>query len=174
MEIAERKHKESNWTCFLCTAFVDSEKHVDLNSSIEEVAKGIKQSTRSSLRILQWNADGLKSKSDELGLRLKELDIDIAVIQETWLSSKNNKDPEPTPIIQGYDSYRADRKVNLKRGGLIFYIKTSIPFDKAGHITKSGQEILTLRARLGRNKWISITNYLLPPSSKFRRSGHRL
>ena len=154
----ERAHKESNWTCFLCTANHDMDQHADLDESIDETSKGMKSVTRSSLRILQWNADGLKSKSDELAARLHASDIDVAVIQESWLA-KNDR----TPVIQGYCAIREDRKVNIKRGGLIFYVKKAIPYDIAGYITKKGHEIHTVRIRLGRRKWINITNLYIPP-----------
>jgi hypothetical protein len=120
----ERAHKESNWTCFLCTANHESNQHADLDESIDETSKGMKSFTKSSLRILQWNTNGLKSKSDELGARLHASDIDVAVIQESWLSKRDN-----TPIIKDYCAIREDRKVNIKRGGLIFYLKKSIPYD---------------------------------------------
>ena len=63
MDPAERLAKESNWTCFLCTENRDVNRHADLNSSIDELAKNLKSFTNSSLRILQWNAGGIKSKS---------------------------------------------------------------------------------------------------------------
>ena len=134
MKTEELNHKIDNWTCYLCTANYDVDQHIDLDASTDETAKGMKTSSKSSLRILQWNADGLKSKSDELASRLKALDIDIAVVQESWLA-KSDK----TPVIQDYCAIREDRRANLKRGGLIFYIKQSLPFNVAGYITKKGQ-----------------------------------
>ena len=56
-----------------------------------------------------------------------------------------------------------DRRPNIKRGGLIFYIKKSLNSDVAGYISKLGHEISTIRIRLGRNKWISLTNIYIPP-----------
>ena len=158
MKRDELNHKAESWTCFLCTANHAVDQHADLDEQITDDAKGMKSVTRSSLRILQWNADGIKSKSNELASRLQALDIDIAVVQESWLSSSDR-----TPVIQNYCAVREDRRANIKRGGLIFYIKRSIPFDNAGYITKKGHEISTIRARLGRKKWLSITNFYIPP-----------
>ena len=76
----ERSHKEHNWTCFLCLETGEENSHINPDDPIKESAKGMKVVTRSSLRILQWNADGLKSKSDELAARIKTGDIDVAVI----------------------------------------------------------------------------------------------
>ena len=145
MKSDELNQKIDSWTCYLCTAVYDVDQHVDLDASTDETAKGMKTSSKSSLRILQWNADGLKSKSDELASRLKALDIDIAVVQESWLAKSDR-----TPVIQDYCAVREDRRANLKRGGLIFYIKRSLPFDVAGYITKQGHEIHTIHARLWR------------------------
>ena len=102
----EAKHKVDNWVCFLCTANYDVDQHDDLDTSITENASGMKTKSLPYLRILHWNAGGLKSKSEELAARLKSLDIDVAVIQETWLESTN----EPAPPIQNYGIHREDRE----------------------------------------------------------------
>ena len=93
----------------------------------------MKTFNKPSLRILQWNAEGLKSKSDELAIRLRENDIDLAVIQETWLQEKDS-----TPNVGDYTAIREDRKNNMKRGGLIFYIRKTVPYDLLGYISKNG------------------------------------
>ena len=167
MDPAERLAKESNWTCFLCTENRDVNRHADLNSSIDELAKNMKSFTKSSLRILQWNADGIKSKTDELAKRLKESDIDVAVIQETWLCEEDKH----TPTIPGYYPVRWDRQANIKRGGLIFYIRETILHLDDGYISEGGQEISSIRVRLNKKKWIPITNFYLPPPNS---SGQRI
>ena len=65
------------------------DQHADLDEQITDDAKGMKSVYWASLRILQWNADGIKSKYNELASRLQALDIDIAVVQESWLSSSD-------------------------------------------------------------------------------------
>ena len=74
----EMKAKAANWTCFMCVAAStpdpDPVTLTYLDDSINEVSSGMKFSIKNSLRILQWNAGGLKTKSDELDLRLKHLD----------------------------------------------------------------------------------------------------
>ena len=90
----ERSHKETNWTCFLCQETGEENSHIDPENPIKESSKGMKVVTRSSLRILQWNADGQKSKSDELAARIESGDIDVAVIQETRLTKSDS-----TPFI---------------------------------------------------------------------------
>ena len=80
MSREEHSHKESNWICFLCSETCEKNIHPDLNEPIKESDKGIKSTTRSSVHILQWNAEGLKYKVDELTKRLQESDLDVAAI----------------------------------------------------------------------------------------------
>ena len=49
------------------------------------------------LRVLQWNADGINTKIPELRTFLQDHEIDIAMIQESKLTSTKE-----TPKIQGY------------------------------------------------------------------------
>jgi exonuclease III len=74
------------------------------------------------LKIIQWNADGLKTKIYELRDRLISKDIDICMVQESKLRLGN-----PTPRILGYAALRDDRKA-LNGGGLITYVKLSLIF----------------------------------------------
>ena len=155
----KRSHKETNWTCFLCQETGEQDSHLNPDIPIKESAKGMRTVTRSSLRILQWNADGLKSKSDELASRLKSGDIDVAVIQETWLTKSDG-----TPNVGSeYIAIREDRKVNIQRGGLIIYVRKSVIYDRLGYISKRGTKILSIRVRLTKSKWITLTNYYIPP-----------
>ena len=169
MSREERTHKESNWTCFLCSETCDVATHADLNEPIKVSDKGIRETNRSSLRILQWNAEGLKYKIDELTKRLKDADIDIAAIQETWLNKGDS-----TPVIKGYVPVREDRRVNIQRGGLIFYVKDSIFYERVGYISKLGHEISSIRVRMSRSKWIVITNFYIPPPTCQIRPNHRV
>jgi len=77
---------------------------------------GLRRTGRSSLRILQWNADGLGNKRGELEEVLDRLGVDIAVIQETKWGANT-----PTPTFQGFTAIRRDREVVRKsregRGG---------------------------------------------------------
>ena len=74
----------------------------DLDSSITEVGKKMKIFERKSLRILQWNSDKLSTKVGELTLKLKELDIDLVMIQESKLEKK-----DATAITDGYKGHIA-------------------------------------------------------------------
>ena len=159
----ERLAKESSWTCFLCNhveAACPTINPADLENPPEEVATKMKTFTKDSLRILQWNANGLRTKSDELARRLKSLDIDVAIVQETMLTKAVS-----TPFIEGYKAIREDRRANIRGGGSIFYVKGTISYDVVGFTYKKGQEIHTIRLRIGKNKWVTITNFYCPPEN---------
>ena len=123
---------------------------------------GMAQSSKTthSLRILQWNADGLSpTKTIELGHRLSEDRIDICLVQETkWKITKS------TPRLTGFTSVRLDRKNQNGGGGLVTYVKSSLVFELLQQASISGTEIMTLRVKLGKKRWAKITNLYCPPS----------
>ena len=61
-----------------------------------------------SLKILQWNAEGISKKKDALLNRLSEHKIDMACIQETHLSEKYRF------TMRGYQCMRMDRAEGTK------------------------------------------------------------
>ena len=160
----ERMAKHDNWTCRKCvdnSISPPAQPLPDLDASIEDVSSGMKILEKQSLRIMQWNSNGLKSKSDELALRLVKLEIDVALVQETMLSKRDKEAPK----IVGYKSIREDRKVEIRGGGLIVYIRDSLPYELVDYRYVKGCEIQTIRIRLGNKKWITLTNFYCPPSN---------
>ena len=64
-----------------------------------------------TLKIMQWNAEGLVKKKTELENILKEESIDICCIQETHLKK------DKTFQIRGYQCIRTDRRgIEIKEG----------------------------------------------------------
>ena len=102
---------------------------------------------KSSLKILQWNADGLSTKWPELNERLKKEQIDIALIQETKYKQKNK-----TPTFEGYAPIRYDREGD--GGGLL------IPYSEIpkGKQTVGIVESISFRVRIDKRKWLTISN----------------
>ena len=68
------------------------------------------------LNILFWNCQGIRPKRKELELYLKENEIDIVALNETFLNKKL------TFKIPGYDTIRNDRSTGQK-GGVAFLVK---------------------------------------------------
>ena len=74
---------------------------------------------RSDIKCLNWNARGIRNKIDELGILIGELNIDVAVITETFLK------PNIPLRVAGFSCYRADRLAR-PGGGVAILIRNSI------------------------------------------------
>ena len=71
--------------------------------------EGQSNSTSHNLKVMQWNAEGVRLKKTELQNFLKEHDIDVCCIQETHLSSAHRFS------IRGYEIFRQDRRSAERR-----------------------------------------------------------
>ena len=148
------------WTCEGCVKRLDGTNHQHVHSQPcpEATSKGKDETeTKKSLRVLQWNANGLGPKMDELRDRMKDMNLDAVMIQETKYG-ENSK----TPTIPGYTPMRADR-INKDGGGLISYIKSSLCYQKLKDQSKDGTEVSTFKVKLSRNKWTKLSNVYCPP-----------
>ena len=137
----------------------------NLDTSIDGISKQMKSSEKKCLRLLQWNADGIKTKVGELEMRLKERDIDLAMIQESKLEKGQR-----TPHIKGYIAIREDRQ-GTRGGGLLNYVRDSLVYEIVDRRTKTATESLTIRIRMTRKKWITATNVYCPPKNS---TGHTI
>ena len=157
---------EATWTCTKCHT-VHSDYNITLGGAKVESA-GMAQSSKTthSLRILQWNADGLSpTKTIELGHRLSEDRIDICLVQETkWKITKS------TPRLTGFTSVRLDRKNQNGGGGLVTYVKSSLVFELLQQASISGTEIMTLRVKLGKRDGQRLPTYIADPPGAIRPS----
>ena len=132
-------------------------------SELEDRARNGGKSSKEALRILQWNADGIKLKMQELAARVKELNIDVAIIQESKLRAQDKN-----PKIDGYSCIRVDRPGGKVRGGLLTFIKEDVAFEsrKCWNCQTGNVESCSIRYRLSKKKWINVTNIYIPPTEK--------
>ncbi len=93
----------TSWICRPCTTTPSQLRQGPLQTN-RLVSKPANRVSQSALRILQWNADGLSTKVHELRQRHPLEKIDICLIQETKLNSK-----DPTPAFPGFSAIRQDR-----------------------------------------------------------------
>ena len=94
-------------------------------------------------------------------MRLVDGDIDVCVIQETKLGRN-----VISPKIPGYNAIlRADRKGTMSSEGLIIYAKNSIVYGHVQNSSVDGTDSATIRLKLRRAKWISITSVYIPPDN---------
>ena len=118
---------------------------------------------RSCLSILQWNANGIKTKMVELEEKVRRMEIDIIMIQESKLRSLD-KDPR----IAGYSTVRKDRDVGMG-GGLVTFIKEDIPFITVNHshgLPDSKLEALIIDLNPATLHRMTCVNVYRPPSRR--------
>ena len=72
---------------------------------------------------MSWNCQGIRSKHKELELYLKENNLDIVALNETFLTEKVDFK------IQGYDTIKNDRST-ATRGGVAFLVKHGLVINK--------------------------------------------
>ena len=94
------------------------------------------------LNILFWNCQGIRSKRKELELYIKENEIDIIALNETFLNKKLNFH------ISGYDTIRNDRSTG-QREGVAFLVKHGLVINK--EYRKSDFSIITSNEALAIN-----------------------
>ena len=107
-----------------------------------------------SLRIAQWNADGINPKIADLQNFVENNHIDVALIQESKLI-----EGKPTPRLKGYAEVRADRPGSTHPGGgLITFVKHDIAYRKIGTAMNGSIEALSVSVQQKANKWLDLVN----------------
>ena len=125
------------------------------------------------LKILQWNADSLLSKMEELRDFLESEKIDVFMIQETKLITT-----DPDPAFKGYTIVRQDRVQRVgcetnRGGGLITGMKEDINFREVSlDIIGKEDEItewLTIELPTKDNEKLRLTNMYIPPPPSMKK-----
>ena len=107
------------------------------------------------LNILQWNCNGIRTKTAELTDFIKEHQIKVACLQETKLGEKST-----SPNIPNFTLVRKDRSTN-NGGGLATYIHKSILFSRLPDIPSDGHTE-SLGVKIGDT---NINNIYIPPTT---------
>lgn len=165
------------WTCKKCvqratkTVITPAVQTTPISERKSEFCK------RSSFKVLQWNADDIRTKMVEFRTCLTENNIDIALVQESKLLSKH-----PDPRVEGYAVVRQDRPAHADGterlgGGLLTFVKTDIPFSVVQQKPDPDSilETLSIKVNSTRKGQITITNCYCPPirntENEVRQSG---
>ena len=122
--------------------------------------------SRGHLRILQWNADGIATRVQELDSFLREHRVDICLLQESKLLAKDR-----TPSFEGYTVVRQDRpsagaEGAARGGGLLTLIRRDVPFRRSPTVCDvrgSSLEALSVDIREASGQWLSLVNVYCPP-----------
>ena len=118
------------------------------------------------LRIIQWNVDGIKTSAVDLQSLLRQREVDVVLVQESKLSSKDK-----TPSFPGFSVLRRDRPSGLCRaedkGGVMTLVRSDIPFREVPGIGDErldpSMEALSVEIRIGVGVGYTITNVYHPP-----------
>lgn len=86
--------------------------------------------SNSFLRFMNWNANGLNERAQELEIFLRMKNIDIALISETHFTNKSHIK------IKGFDAHWTNHPSERARGGSAIIIKENIKY----HIQESIQK----------------------------------
>ena len=115
----------------------------------------------SSLNILQYNIRGLINKQDDLKLLLKDNNVDIALICETWLNDYNMSRVD----IPGYNLVSMNRE-NKKGGGVCILVRENLKYREFANTPKpSTFELVTIELKTSKNN-ILVSSAYRPPSTK--------
>lgn len=118
------------------------------------------QQLYTNIRLAFWNADGLRTKKNELEEFSKRNEIDIITVNETHLV------PGWTVKIPNYNQYRADR-LSDEGGGTAIYIKQSLDHSDLGPEDNLKKlEANSIIVNLDNNTKIKITSVYGPPTNK--------
>jgi hypothetical protein len=123
----------SIWRCWGCIeAEVEREKRRNRTQhdgeEVEYVMQDGKNMEERSLRILQWNADTLSTKKEELRQAIKEHEVDIFLIQETKMI-KSDKIPQfPGYTIMSKPRHQVAGDESNRGGGLLTGVRNTVPY----------------------------------------------
>ena len=154
------------WLCHLC---VDTPNPgCNIRPTGDLVAKERRHvKLRRSLRILQWNADGIRTGLPELTQMVRDVDVDVVLIQESKLGPEDQ-----TPNLPGFAVARRDRLTGPRGGGLLTFVRENLPFREVSAYRDGAEggtlEALSVEILTGRRQRYTIVNVYAPP---VRRSG---
>lgn len=113
-------------------------------------------SSKQHVRILYWNADGIRSKLMELLDMVSELSIDIIALSETRLS------PSTKLHTPGYTCYRCDKKPDGTGQGVAILIKSDIEHSPINLPTTRNLECSGIQVTLSNQLIAFISAYQSP------------
>ena len=156
------------WRCVGCEPPNQPSATASANQSPDGVRGRVSSEfvSRGSLRIFQWNADGIALKIPELESFLVAHRVDVCLLQESKLRSDRS-----TPRFKGYTVVRRDRSTSgpsgiPRGGGLLTIIKEDVAFrevDLVRDCPDSSLETLAVEVVIGDGSCLSILNVYCPP-----------
>ena len=131
----------------------------------QSTTTGQQQDQERPIKIMHWNACGLKYKKEELREYLRKYEVDICAIQETHLK------PQDRFWIRGYEGFRQDR-ISREKGGIITLVSNTLTAVETSRSRKEGDdhdqdtEYLGIDVLLP-SRTLQIFNIYSPPDKNF-------
>lgn len=110
------------------------------------------------LRIVTWNANGLKERTQELEIFLRINNIDIALVSETHFTEKSYFK------INGYDTFWTNHPSERARGGSAIIIKNNIKYHKQEDIHEDCIQATIVNIQFN-NQEVNIAAAYCPPKT---------
>lgn len=108
------------------------------------------------LKLAQWNAEGIRNKKTDLQNFLRQNSIDICCVQETHLTSSNQRFS-----IRGYEGYRQDRDGRSK-GGILTLVKNSLPSSEHCRSQTGDTEYIAVKVIINQDITVTVFNLYSP------------
>ena len=113
-----------------------------------------------ALRLVQWNAEGIRPKKTELQAFPRDKNIDVVCTQESHLREDHRF------FIRGFEAFRRDRPTGHK-GGVITLVRNGIPAVQTNQTADEDLMFITIKL-LFQQKELLITNCYSPPISRLQ------
>ncbi len=102
--------------------------------------------------------NGLSTKVHELRQRLQLEKIDICLIQETKLTSK-----DPTLAFPSFSAIRHDHPASYPGGGLLALVKEGIVYQRIAEVYQPPMEKQSIQIQLSSRRWATFHNLYAAP-----------
>lgn len=118
------------------------------------------------IKFLQWNAQGIKTKTIDFLNLLETYYIDIALVSETFLK------PKECFNIKNYNIERANREPNLAeqnmRGGAAILIKKSLSYKMIKTVANEKIEMVAVKIEIEKTKFLNVVSLYAKPKHKIQ------
>ena len=119
-----------------------------------------------TLKILNWNANGLQNHIPELEIFLNTERIDICLISESHLTRTSYA------LIKGFKCYHAIHPSGKARGGATIYVRNNIKHYEYTKIEFEYAQIITIKVQLNSYKTLSVAAIYCPPKYNLKKDDY--
>ena len=165
-----KKLDRAVWRCRGC---IQSEAERETTKNYVEEGDEVEYVMRAELgkkgpiKILQWNADSISTKKEELKALIKEKEIDVFLIQETKMTRDDKPLSLPGYTILSKPRQQVAGNEKNRGGGLLIGIRRTIPFReiKKNNLRDADDEITewqTIEIPISQKEKLRVTNIYIP------------